>query len=439
MEEKNTNLLRDFLLIVLSVIIAMTCFVVANNYGLFAKNQNAATSTDGGSELTVAQVAEKAIVSSVSVYVTDKTKHYYESAGSGVILKYNSTSGEAFVITNDHVIAESVEGGVNVYYLDRYYQATLVGTDPHNDIAVLSFTPGFAPVVAQISRSMMDLKVGERVVAVGNAAALDYTVTDGLISFVGRKEDYSGIEKNYVQTSAVVNAGNSGGGLFDMQGNLIAINTMGLSNYDDLNFSLPILFDSTVSVTNTNYDESHRDAITSFNCLIKKHNELVASEAENKVGYIEGQRYIGAKFETLTKADGGTITQYAYVSGIYDYFELEAGSYNWTGLRYASAIDYTNILLDTISKVEYSTDGGETWQQAVLEGETLFTSVALSGSFTAVQLMDFVRKAPINTLLRFTVQTKAYNQVTGALSNSGFSKTTIAKVSQYMFSFATSD
>ena len=456
MEEK--NVLKDFLIIILSAIIAITCVIVANNYGLIKlysaektvveqkaeidetamqqlrneilqelSDKQQASAASGESVSTV-DVAQKALACSVSVYITDSSVSYYKSAGSGVILKYDSVSKTAFVITNDHVVQGSVANGIHVSYLDNRYQATLIGTDPENDIAVLSFKPLEEPEVAQIGRSLSDLVVGERVVAVGNAAARDDTVTDGLISYIGREEDMGGIEKSYVQTSAVVNPGNSGGGLFDMNGKLIAINTMGLSSYDDLNFSLPMLYDSSVSLDNTNYNVNKRDAITSFNCLIEKHNELVASSSENTVGYIEGQNYIGAKFETWNLEVDGRLKTYTYVSDVYENFELENGStYIWQeGPRYQSLLSNITILIDSISKVEYSMDNGANCTKAT----------SLTSNFTSVDVMDFVRSLEVGTLIRFTIQIKAYNQLSKNLSNYNSAQTVIARVTQYTFAYA---
>lgn len=441
MEEKNSNFFRDFLIVVLSSIIAITCVIVANNYGLiklYSINSPASSSqAETETTLTISDVAKKGIACSVSVYLMDSTGSYFTSAGSGVILKYDAEEKSAYVITNDHVIASSYSGGIYVYYLNSYYNATLIGTDPENDIAVLSFKVFFTPAVAEIGRSLTDLVVGEQVVAVGNAAALDYTVTDGIISNIGRKEDVSGIEKNYVQTSAVINAGNSGGGLFDLEGKLIAINTMGLSNYDDINFSLPLRFDSSIEINNTVYNRAKRDAITSFNCLIEKHKELVDAEVQNTVGYIDGQKYVGAKFEFLTKASAGSVSKYVYVSDIYSYFDLETSSYQWQTPIRATETDTTNYLIDTISKVEYSIDGGTTWIVGIVESSTSNTIVFLSGNtFSSIELMNFVNKQTMGTLLRFTVQTKNYNNLTGALTNVGTAKTTTAKVSQYQFEYA---
>lgn len=442
MEEKSSNLIRDLLIVILSVIVSTTFAIAFDSYGLFG-TANTKDETLKASELTVSQVAEKAIACSVSVLTkTSSSINYYNTAGSGVILSYDEQTGTAYVISNDHVIANCVKDATVVYYLNKYYQATIIGTDPDNDISVIAFKPGFHPVVAEIGRCLTALNAGEQVVAVGNAAGLDYTVTDGIISFVGRAYDVYGVSKNYVQTSAVINHGNSGGGLFDMQGKLIAINTLGIGNYDDLNFSLPMKFDGSVLDNNANYDTSRRDALTSFNCLVESHKKLVAEENTNLVGYISGQKYIGARFESLTQTTLlGTLLKTAYVSNVYSYFNLEGNpteAQKWAAPKYAATDDTKNYLIDTVDNVRYSTDNGTTWQIAFVESsDTPGTVVYLANAnFSAIDIANFVSKQSIGTLLEFSITTLKYNSETGAISNTTTNKTIRAKVSQYQFKYA---
>jgi S1-C subfamily serine protease len=130
------------------------------------------------------------------------------------------------IVTNFHVIAGASEATIKLSD-GREYQAVLVGASPAHDIAVLRIGVGFkrpAPVPIGTSR---DLKVGQKVFAIGNPFGLDWTLTTGIISALDRS--LSGGEnqpiEHLIQTDAAINPGNSGGPLLDSAGRLIGINT----------------------------------------------------------------------------------------------------------------------------------------------------------------------------------------------------------------------
>lgn len=140
------------------------------------------------------------------------------SAGSGVIIDAEN----GYVLTNHHVIANSEE--IVVTLKDRRnLEATLVGSDPGTDIALLKIQPGR---LTALSLGDSDaLKVGDFVVAIGNPFGLGQTVTLGIVSALGR----SGLKiegyEDFIQTDASINPGNSGGALITLKGELIGINT----------------------------------------------------------------------------------------------------------------------------------------------------------------------------------------------------------------------
>ncbi|SFQ66268.1 Do/DeqQ family serine protease [Hymenobacter arizonensis] len=145
-----------------------------------------------------------------------------QGSGSGVIIAANG-----YIVTNNHVIDKASK--IEVVLDDkRKFEAELVGADPNTDLAVLKVKADNLPFVKYGNSD--DVKVGEWVLAVGNPFNLNSTVTAGIISAKGRnidilrRKDNMGIE-SFIQTDAVVNPGNSGGALVNLNGDLIGINS----------------------------------------------------------------------------------------------------------------------------------------------------------------------------------------------------------------------
>jgi S1-C subfamily serine protease len=132
---------------------------------------------------------------------------------------------KGYIVTNYHVIKGASSASVR-FNDGKNYQASLVGASAEHDIAVLkinSFLDKKKPLKIGTSE---DLKVGQKVFAIGNPFGLDYTLTSGIISALGRSlEDESFIIENLIQTDAAINPGNSGGPLLDSSGRLIGVNT----------------------------------------------------------------------------------------------------------------------------------------------------------------------------------------------------------------------
>ena len=148
------------------------------------------------------------------------------SLGSGFII-----SADGYVVTNNHVISASPEGGsgavvssITVTLPDRKeYKATIVGRDQTSDLALLKIEAKGLPFV-QFGDSTRT-RVGDWVVAIGNPFGLGGTVTAGIVSALHRSIGINGPYDRYIQTDASINQGNSGGPMFDLQGNVIGINT----------------------------------------------------------------------------------------------------------------------------------------------------------------------------------------------------------------------
>ncbi len=141
--------------------------------------------------------------------------------GSGFIWDDNG-----HIITNFHVIQGASEATVRLAN-GRDYKASLVGASPAHDIAVLKIGVGFERPTPVPLGSSHDLKVGQKVFAIGNPFGLDWTLTTGIISALDRalpSADGRTID-NLIQTDAAINPGNSGGPLLDSAGRLIGINT----------------------------------------------------------------------------------------------------------------------------------------------------------------------------------------------------------------------
>ncbi|HVA01045.1 MAG TPA: Do family serine endopeptidase [Terriglobia bacterium] len=141
--------------------------------------------------------------------------------GSGVIV-----SPEGYIVTNNHVIAHATD--IEVMLSDkRTFKGKLVGADPMTDIAVIKVEAKELPVAAWGNSS--DLHVGDTVMAFGNPFGLNFTVTRGTVSALGRSGlDIEKIE-NFIQTDAAINPGNSGGALVNVRAQVIGINTAILS------------------------------------------------------------------------------------------------------------------------------------------------------------------------------------------------------------------
>jgi serine protease DegQ len=139
------------------------------------------------------------------------------SLGSGVIV---STSG--LILTNNHVVASADE--IEVALADgRKLSAEIVGTDPETDLAVLRVSADKLPAITFAASDKVN--VGDVVLAIGNPFGVGQTITQGIVSALGRNHLGINTYENFIQTDASINPGNSGGALIDTQGNLVGINS----------------------------------------------------------------------------------------------------------------------------------------------------------------------------------------------------------------------
>lgn len=162
-------------------------------------------------------------------------------SGSGVII-----SPDGYILTNNHVVEFGEAGTISVDLTDgRSYTAKLVGRDSLTDLAVIKIEASNLPIAAFANSD--EVQVGQLVVAVGNPLGLTSTVTQGIVSALGRgqlnlQRDRYGVE-DFIQTDAAINPGNSGGGLYDLRGALIGINSAIATRtgyYQGYGFAIPI-------------------------------------------------------------------------------------------------------------------------------------------------------------------------------------------------------
>ena len=161
-------------------------------------------------------------------------------SGSGVII-----SKDGYIVTNNHVVKGAGEHGIKVVLTDkREFDAKVIGTDENTDLAVIKIDANDLPVMSLGNSD--NIQVGEWVLAIGNPLGLNYTVTAGIISALGRNIGINGggyAIENFIQTDAAINPGNSGGALVDINGQLVGINSAIKTNtgyYQGYGFAIPV-------------------------------------------------------------------------------------------------------------------------------------------------------------------------------------------------------
>ena len=312
--------------------------------------------SNSGSSLTTEQVAD--LVSPSVVVITTEQVVYSQwswygqnqvesGAGSGVII-----SSDGYILTCAHVVDGA--STITVTIGDKDYTATLVGEDTTSDIAVIKIdADGLTPATVGNSDS---LKVGQSVMAVGNPLGeLGGTVTGGMISALNRSVTIQGSSSvntmSLIQMDASVSPGNSGGGLFNMNGELVGIVNAKSSSSDaeGLGFAIPI------------------------NDAIKVAQELL----EN--GYVTGRPYLGITYLAVT--DAQTASQLGVNAyGVYVVEVVKGGPAEKAGLQAGDrivSVDGTEIA---------SKDDLGTLMQKHAAGDTLSITIARDGQMQTVNV-----------------------------------------------------
>lgn len=206
-----------------------------------------------GQTYDVSDIAESVMPSIVAINIktVEEVQNFFgqvqqyeaEGSGSGIIIGENDT--ELLIVTNNHVVSNADK--VSVCFIDNeVYEAKVKSTDSDNDLAivVVDLKDLSADTLAQIKVAKLgssdDLKVGEQVVAIGNALGYGQSVTTGIVSAKDRETELNSTP--LIQTDAAINPGNSGGALLNMQGEVIGINSSKYSSTDveGMCYAIPI-------------------------------------------------------------------------------------------------------------------------------------------------------------------------------------------------------
>lgn len=222
-------------------------------------------------------------------------KQFGSGAGSGVII-----SSKGYIVTNNHVIEDASE--IQVVLNDNSkYTATVIGTDPSTDIAVIKIEGENFPALAFGNSD--ELEIGEWVLAVGNPFNLTSTVTAGIVSAKARNINLLNRNSNknivpiesFIQTDAAVNPGNSGGALVNTRGELVGINTAIASqtgSYSGYSFAVPVNLVQKVVKDLIDYGIVQRGylgvQITDITQEIQTENNLPNLKGVYVVGVVEG-------------------------------------------------------------------------------------------------------------------------------------------------------
>ena len=236
----------------------------------------------------VAAIVKNSVVEITTEYNVQSVWYNYvtQGAGSGVIISENG-----YIITNAHVITnDSGEVADNIVVRlpnTHVYKAAVVGYDTDSDIALIKIEE--TGLTAAVVGESDNLAVGEELVVVGNPLGeLGGTVTNGIVSATEREIDVGGITMSLIQTNAAVSPGNSGGGMFNMKGQLVGIinaKSSG-SGVEGLGFAIPV------------------------------NTALAVTEQLMEFGYVRGKTYLGISFEEVTSS-GSFYYFYNITPGVY--------------------------------------------------------------------------------------------------------------------------
>ncbi|ANY63387.1 2-alkenal reductase [Comamonas aquatica] len=236
---------------------------------------------------SLAAAAQKAMPAVVSINTSKEVRHprsndpwfqfffgdvgpqQQTGLGSGVIV-----SPAGYILTNNHVVEGADQIAVTLAD-GRMANASIIGTDPETDLAVLKVELDKLPVI--VLGNSDHAVVGDTVLAIGNPFGVGQTVTSGIVSALGRKELGINTFENFIQTDAAINPGNSGGALVDVNGNLLGINT---AIYSRSGGSMGIGFAIPVSIAKLVLDGIVKDGKVTRGWIGVEPNELSPELAE---------------------------------------------------------------------------------------------------------------------------------------------------------------
>lgn len=276
--------------------------------------QTSESATAVSSSTNIENIVEQAMPSVVAINdtMTVEQRNFFgmpqtyqaTSSGSGIIVAQSDT--ELLIATNNHVVSGATDLEVT-FTDDTAVSAAIKGTDSASDLAIIAVQLSDIPTdtMNKIKVATMgdsdQLKVGQQVIAIGNALGYGQSVTVGYVSALNRQiTDENGIQHTYIQTDAAINPGNSGGALLDLNGNVIGINAAknASTEVEGMGFAIP--------------SSTAKDILDN---LMTKQTRIAVGE--------DAQGYLGIR---VTNIDAATSQAYGMPVGVYVYQIMPEGA-----------------------------------------------------------------------------------------------------------------
>ena len=270
----------------------------------------------------VASVVNEVMPSVVSITSTIQSSNYYgfgtqesEGAGSGFIIA--KTKDSLMIATNNHVVSDATSLTVG-FVDDTTAKATVVGTDSSADLAVISVKikdikdSTASKIKVATLGSSDDLKVGEEVVAIGNALGYGQSVTTGVVSAKNREVSLTDGTMNLLQTDAAINPGNSGGVLINMDGQVVGINNAKLedTSVEGMGYAIPITTAKTILTDLMNASSVSTKDAAFLGVVGRDINESYSSALGIPSGIYVSQVVSGSPAEKAGISAGDVITKF---------------------------------------------------------------------------------------------------------------------------------
>lgn len=278
--------------------------------------------SSSGSSSNVASVVNEVMPSVVSITSTIQSSNYYgfgtqesEGAGSGFIVA--KTKDNLMIATNNHVVSDATSLTVG-FVDDTTAKATVVGTDSSADLAVISVKikdikdSTASKIKVATLGSSDDLKVGEEVVAIGNALGYGQSVTTGVVSAKNREVSLTDGTMNLLQTDAAINPGNSGGVLINMDGQVVGINNAKLedTSVEGMGYAIPITTAKTILTDLMNANSVSTKDAAFLGVVGRDINESYSSALGIPSGIYVSQVVSGSPAEKAGISAGDVITKF---------------------------------------------------------------------------------------------------------------------------------
>ena len=290
--------------------------------GTTSAKSETSSSGSSSSSSNVASVVNEVMPSVVSITSTIQSSNYYgfgtqesEGAGSGFIVA--KTKDNLMIATNNHVVSDATSLTVG-FADDTTAKATVVGTDSSADLAVISVKikdikdSTASKIKVATLGSSDDLKVGEEVVAIGNALGYGQSVTTGVVSAKNREVSLTDGTMNLLQTDAAINLGNSGGVLINMDGQVVGINNAKLedTSVEGMGYAIPITTAKTILTDLMNANSVSTKDAAFLGVVGRDINESYSSALGIPSGIYVSQVVSGSPAEKAGISAGDVITKF---------------------------------------------------------------------------------------------------------------------------------